>query len=294
MGLHAIFGCWYLTMSRVVRQSKFRHVFGKAAKKEFIYDNLKPTKSAWDSNKCQANGSFVAVQWDSRGGGSFGVLPNDKVGKYPSDLGLVSGHKGQVLDISWNPFNDSIIGSVSEDGNGRIWQIPDGGLEKTHLTDPVQSLVGHRRKVGTIHFNPTANNVVATSSADYTVKVWDVETGSANLSITGHSEMIQCLDWNRNGSLMLTTSKDKQFRLIDPRAQTIDTASGILMPFFDNDTNMLYLAGKGDGNIRYYEMTNDKPFLHFLSEYKSNTPQLGMAFRPKTACNVSVCEVGVV
>jgi len=332
-------------MSRVVRQSKFRHVFGKAAKKEFIYDNLKPTKSAWDSNKCQANGSFVAVQWDSRGGGSFGVLPNDKVGKYPSDLGLVSGHKGQVLDISWNPFNDSIIGSVSEDGNGRIWQIPDGGLEKTHLTDPVQSLVGHRRKVGTIHFNPTANNVVATSSADYTVKVWDVETGSANLSITGHSEMIQCLDWNRNGSLMLTTSKDKQFRLIDPRAQnivsthpshvgvkgsrclflgstgkictvgfgrtsdrqiciyderdlstkivsqTIDTASGILMPFFDNDTNMLYLAGKGDGNIRYYEMTNDKPFLHFLSEYKSNTPQLGMAFRPKTACNVSVCEV---
>merc|ERR1712188_204934 len=208
-----------------------------------------------------------------------------------------------------------------------------------------QSLVGHRRKVGTIHFNPTANNVVATSSADYTVKVWDVETGSANLSITGHSEMIQCLDWNRNGSLMLTTSKDKQFRLIDPRAQnivsthpshvgvkgsrclflgstgkictvgfgrtsdrqiciyderdlstkivsqTIDTASGILMPFFDNDTNMLYLAGKGDGNIRYYEMTNDKPFLHFLSEYKSNTPQLGMAFRPKTACNVSVCEV---
>jgi coronin-1B/1C/6 len=334
-------------MSRVVRSSKFRHVFGQTAKKESFYDNLKPTKSAWDSNKCAANGTFVGVIWDSRGGGSFAVLPNETRGKYPSDLGLVSGHKGAVLDIHFNPFNDNIIGSVSEDGNGRIWAIPDGGLGGNHLTDPVQSLVGHKRKVGTIRFNPTANNVVATSSADYTVKVWDVETGSANITVSGHTEMIQSMDWNRNGSQMLTTSKDKNFRLIDPRAgdgailhtgpshvgvkgsraiflgdtgkiltvgfgrtsdrqmciydsrdlstkivsQTVDTASGIIMPFYDNDTKLLFLAGKGDGNVRYYELVDDKPFIHFISEYKSNVPQLGMAFRPKTACDVSICEI---
>jgi coronin-1B/1C/6 len=63
------------------------------------------------------------------------------------------------------------------------------------------------------------------------------------------------------------------------------------MPFFDYDTSMLYLAGKGDGNVRYYEMVEESPYIHFLSDFKSSTPQLGMCFVPKTACNVSECEV---
>lgn len=29
------------------------------------------------------------------------------------------------------------------------------------------------------------------------------------------------------------------------------------MPFFDEDTSVLFLAGKGDGNIRYYEIVNE-------------------------------------
>lgn len=33
----------------------------------------------------------------------------------------------------------------------------------------------------------------------------------------------------------------------------IDTSSGIIYPWYDADLHMLYLAGKGDGNIRYYE-----------------------------------------
>ena len=43
-------------MSRtVVRASKFRHVFGKAVKKEDQYENIQSTASAPDSNLCDAN-----------------------------------------------------------------------------------------------------------------------------------------------------------------------------------------------------------------------------------------------
>jgi len=76
-------------------------------------------------------------------------------------------------------------------------------------------------------------------------------------------------------------------------SQNVDTAAGILMPFYDDDTNMLFLAGKGDGNVRYYEIVDDKPYIHYLSEYKSATPQLGMTMLPKLAVNVSACEINV-
>ena len=36
-----------------------------------------------------------------------------------------------------------------------------------------------------------------------------------------------------------------------------EQASGTILPFYDPDTHILFLAGKGDGNIRYYEVIAD-------------------------------------
>lgn len=41
----------------------------------------------------------------------------------------------------------------------------------------------------------------------------------------------------------------------------LDCSTGILMPLFDADTNMLFLAGKGDTTILYMELTDREPFL---------------------------------
>lgn len=72
---------------------------------------------------------------------------------------------------------------------------------------------------------------------------------------------------------------------------SIDNASGMLIPVFDGDTNVLYLAGKGDGNIRYYEWIDDDKGLHYLAEYKSSEPQRGIGFLPKRACTINEVEV---
>ncbi|KAK8117656.1 uncharacterized protein PG998_005937 [Apiospora kogelbergensis] len=70
---------------------------------------------------------------------------------------------------------------------------------------------------------------------------------------------------------------------------TLDSISGVCMPFWDDSCHCLYLAGKGDGNIRYFEYENDK--FEFLSEYKSGDPQRGLAFLPKRGVNVHENEV---
>jgi hypothetical protein len=330
-------------MSRVVRSSKYRHVFGNVAKKENTYDGIKPSRSAWDSNKVAASDKFIASIWDASGGGAFAVIDvnnRGKLGQFP----LVTGHSGEVLDIDFSPHNGSIIASVSEDCYGKVWAIPEGGL-KENLNTPVQTLSGHKRKVGTLNWNPIANNVLATTASDFTVKLWDVETGQVVNDVSGHADIIQSSGWDYWGKNYATASKDKKIRVVDPRAnqivgeveahygvkgmrltylgdkdklfsqgfsklserqysiwdprnlatalktENIDTSAGIIMPFYDNDTSVLYLAGKGDGNIRYYEIVDEAPYIHFLSEFKSATPQRGMAYVPKIAMDVSTCEI---
>jgi len=72
---------------------------------------------------------------------------------------------------------------------------------------------------------------------------------------------------------------------------SVDSASGLLLPFYDSDTNILYLGGKGDGNIRYYEVVDEAPYVHYLTEFKSNTPQRGLCMVPKRCMNVNDCEI---
>ncbi|RKP07623.1 hypothetical protein THASP1DRAFT_16790 [Thamnocephalis sphaerospora] len=329
-------------MSRFVRASKFRHVFGTVAKREACYDNVRVSNNAWDSNFIAVNAKYISVNWEAAGGGAFGVIPLANVGRLPPDQPLFSGHSSAVLDTAFSPFDDNIIASGSEDTTVMIWRIPEGEFEE-HQTTPLFTLQGHERKVGHVLFHPTAANVLASSSSDKTVKLWDVERGVERQTLDGHSEVIQSITWNYNGSLMATTCRDKKIRVFDVRTNqivqegpghagvkgsrivwmgdydrlattghsrysdrqlglwdthnmakplkmtSIDSSSGILMPFYDADVKMLYLAGKGDGNIRYYEYENDDLF--FLSEYKAADPQRGIAFMPKHALHVRDCEI---
>jgi coronin-1B/1C/6 len=332
-------------MSRIVRSSKYRHVFGTPNKKENCYDNLKVTRSAWDSNFVCASRENFSVIWESGGGGAVAVINYKNQGKVSANLPLITGHKAPVLDQQFNPFNESLLATASEDAYVKIWQIPREGMTK-NMDEPVQTLSGHKRKVGTTNFHPTSSNVLATSSTDFSVKVWDIEKGEARSTVEGHGDIINAVSWNYDGSQMATVSKDKKLRLIDPRAgtpiiaeaeahqgvkgsrviwlgrknklftvgfnktsereysiwdpanmaapvlqATVDSSSGVIMPFYDDDTSVLFLAGKGDGNIRYYEIVDENPYIHFLSEYKSATPQRGLCPVPKLAVDVNNCEI---
>lgn len=66
-------------LRRVVRQSKFRHVFGQAVRNDQCYDDIRVSRVTWDSSFCAVNPKFVAIIIDASGGGAFLVLPLQKV-----------------------------------------------------------------------------------------------------------------------------------------------------------------------------------------------------------------------
>ncbi|KAL6486820.1 hypothetical protein MHYP_G00034460 [Metynnis hypsauchen] len=330
------------------RSSKFRHVFGKAATKENCYDGVPITLSVHDNLLCSVNPRFIAVITECAGGGAFLVLSINHTGKVDPHHPKVSGHRGNVLDIKWNPFNDFCIASCSEDATVKVWDIPQHGVMK-NITVPWKELQGHSRRVGLIEWHPTASNVLFSTGYDYQVMVWNLNCPEPVVknpvrTISVHSDVVLSMSFNMDGSRLATSCKDKKIRIIDPRTGTLlretnckthkaskvlflgnlkmllstgtsrwnhrqialwdqedlsepsfqedlDGSSGVLFPFYDPDTHMLYIAGKGDGNIRYYEISSEKPYVHFLTEYRSILPQKGMGVMPKRGLDVCSCEV---
>ena len=101
-----------------------------------------------------------------------------------------------------------------------IWNIPVGGLTES-ISTPRVTLAGHGRKVGHVLFNPVADNILATSSADFTVKIWDISTGQEKIELKGHPEIIQSLAWSWEGNQLTTTCKDKLIRVYDVRTNKV-------------------------------------------------------------------------
>ncbi|KAK3527317.1 hypothetical protein QTP86_020241, partial [Hemibagrus guttatus] len=352
---------------RVVRQSKFRHVFGQAVKNDQCYDDIRVSRVTWDSAFCAVNPKFVAIIVDASGGGAFIVLPLQKTGRIDKAYPTVCGHTGPVLDIDWCPHNDHVIASGSEDCTIMVWQIPENGLTAP-ISEPVVVLEGHSKRVGIVTWHPTARNVLLSAGnesstyndgynsalkcqicpkrCDNVILIWNVGTGEALITLDDmHPDMIFSVCWNRNGSLICTACKDKKVRVIDPRKAKItaekdkahegarpikaiflsdgnifttgfsrmserqlalwnsknmdepisvhemDTSNGVLLPFYDPDTNIVYLCGKGDSSIRYFEITDEAPYVHYLNTFSSKEPQRGMGYMPKRGLDVNKCEI---
>lgn len=249
------------------------------------------------------------------------------------------------MDLKWNPFNDNVIASCSDDCTIRLWYIPDDGVPKKNINESILTLCEHKRRVSFIEWHPTADNILASAGLDHLIIIWKTTTGEPVRFINCHPDTIHSMSFNRDGSLLATTCKDKKIRIIDPRQclvisegighqgskaskvvylgdsgrlfttgfskysdrqwgvwsqhdlskpltiENIDSSSGVLFPFYDHDTKMVYVAGKGDGSIRYYEITNDSPWCYYINQFITGLPQRGLGVMPKRGLDVHKCEV---
>ncbi|KAK3510083.1 hypothetical protein QTP70_026813 [Hemibagrus guttatus] len=297
------------------RSSKFRNVYGKVANREHCFEGIPITKNVHDNHFCAVNSKFVAIVTESSGGGAFIIIPVTQSGRIDPHHPKVCGHQGNVLDIKWNPFHENIIASCSEDSSVRIWEIPDGGLRR-NMTEAILELYGHSRRVGLIEWHPTSSGILFSAGYDYKILIWNLEiaekdkklrvieprSGQVLQEASCKNHKVNRVVFLGNIKRLLTTGvsrwNTRQIALWDQEdlsmpiiEEEIDGLSGLLFPFYDADTHMLYLAGKGDGNIRYYEVTTEKPYLQYLMEFRSPAPQKGLGIMPKHGLDVASCEV---
>ncbi|XP_066145726.1 coronin-7 isoform X2 [Euwallacea fornicatus] len=293
-------------------------------------------------NNIAASAKFMAFNWD-HAGSSLAVLPIDDCGRKTKLMPLLHAHSDTVTDLDFSPFHDGLLATGSQDCLVKIWCIPPEGLTES-LSNPECIFSHKQRRVETVGFHPTSNFLLHSTSYT-TLTLWDLISEKELFSNSDHDEVIQSVSWKRDGTLLATSCKDKQVRIIDPRASSpcikqanshqsikdsrvvwlgdqdkilttgfdaqrlrqiiirdlrnfketektleLDCSTGILIPLYDADTGMLFLAGKGDTTIGYMEVTEREPYL-IEGIRHSGEQTKGACLVPKRALNVMQGEV---
>uniref|UniRef100_A0A8D1EEZ9 Coronin n=1 Tax=Sus scrofa TaxID=9823 RepID=A0A8D1EEZ9_PIG len=198
--------------------SKFRHTQGTVLHRDSHITNLKGLNltTPGESDGFCANRLRVAVPLLSSGG-QVAVLELRKPGRLP-DTALPTLQNGAaVTDLAWDPFDLHRLAVAGEDARIRLWQVPPEGLEEV-LTTPEAVLTGHTEKIYSLRFHPLAADVLASSSYDLTIRIWDLQAGVERLRLQGHRDQIFGLAWSPNGQQLATVCKDGRLRVYEPRS----------------------------------------------------------------------------
>jgi coronin-7 len=145
--------------------------------------------------------------------------------------------------------------------------------------------------------------LLATQSKDKQLRILDPRSGKCVVQCESHQGIKDSkVVWiNGSGNRLFTTgfSGDRRreitirdLRNLDAPQQnlTLDSSAGILIPLYDPDTNMCFLAGKGDRNVQFIELSDKEPFIIEGLKYSGEQTK-GACLVPKRVLDVMQGEV---
>ncbi|CAG00168.1 unnamed protein product, partial [Tetraodon nigroviridis] len=354
--------------------SKFRHIQGAVMHRDTHITNVRnlnlttPGECDGFSVNCQRMAVPLSIS-----GGQIAIFERSQPGRLPDGALPTIQNAVNVVDFCWDPFDTHRLAVAGDDAKIRVWRVPEGGLKET-LTEPELILQGHTEKIYSIRFHPLASGLLVSSSYDFTVRLWNLDSGDEVKVLTGHHEQIFGMAWSPDGRLLATVCKDGKVRIYDPRkspaplqegpgpeghrgarvvwacegkyllvsgfdsrsergvylypadslasgaiASThVDVSPSTLIPYYDPDTSVVILTGKGDTRVLIYEVVTEEPYFLDCSSFSSPEPHKvlsslvpvtsrispsrlclllslvqGLAFLPKTQCNVQDVEIAV-
>ena len=215
--------------------------------------------------------------------------------------------------IEWHPTAENILVSAGYDHLVIVWDVSRAtpvNIIECH-SDTIYSMSFNRWSLNWHHleivqctFDCFRNgSLLATTCKDKTLRILDPRTGAVvNKGPSHQGTKASKVTYLGGTGRLFTTGfskySDRQFAvwsekdLSQPvKIENIDSSSGILNPIYDHDTNMVYVFGKGDGNVRYYEVLSEAPWCSFLSQVISGEPQKGLGVMPKRGVDASSCEL---
>lgn len=204
------------------------------------------------------------------------------------------GHGKKVGILAWHPSANHVLASASVDHTIKLWDMEKGER---------QSIGVHSENILSMNWN-LDGSLLNTTCKDKKLRIIDPRSGEVTAEVAAHQgTKTQRSIWAKRRNQIVTvgfnsSSREREMMIFDAKKmdapllkKEIDTASGVMMPFYDDDTDMLYVGGKGDGSVRYYQLWDEASITTELDAYGSSQGAKGLCFLPKTALNVKECEV---
>ena len=205
---------------------------------------------------------------------------------------------GRLTNIQFHPLAADVV--VTANGTGKevkFWDITTG---ESKLELPAGA---HKGAISTMAWNRDGS-LLCTESKDKELHLFDPRQQSEVGHVVSHpspkggrSVWINKYDWIL--STGFTKDSVREASIFDPKMLTkgpletiqLGVSSSYIMSFVDEAIGVVYLAGKGDGNIRVFEMLPNKPLFNETIEWKASQPQSGLALLPRSEVDVKECEI---
>ncbi|KAJ3118881.1 Coronin-7 [Nowakowskiella sp. JEL0407] len=189
------------------KTSKYRNaVF--ACKKDDIYSlpSQYPVALSNDFTSIAASRDSIAYPTSLSSIAMFNILPTGRL----DNVSIVN-TPCPFTSLTFSPFNDDILATAGEDGNFRFWNVNAIEPQQT----PILTLGGYTKRIESINFFPASNVICALTQNN--VDVWDT-TNCKKLFEMNHPDLVQSFSFRDNGAAIVTTCKDKNLRIFDPRS----------------------------------------------------------------------------
>jgi coronin-1B/1C/6 len=210
-----------------------------------------------------------------------------------TEIQKFSQHTRKVGLLSFNKSCAEIIASADVN-SVHVWNILNAeSYSRIQFGDTPMSL----------DWNPNGS-LYGLTTKEKLIYICDPRANKIVVTAKGHDssrpQKMGFIDGDYFFSTGVNKSNERQLKLYDIRkvdngmtesvqALPIDTQTGIIYPYYDSDTGLLFVPGRGEGNIKYFEFSNGE--FKFASEYKTSNPQKGIAPFPKRAMNYNKNEI---
>lgn len=209
--------------------------------------------------------------------------------KYPLSLEWLGFDAGNQEEIEGGrvPGNYVALGCMSP--QIEIWDLDIintsepvavlGERLKTSKKKPKIGKKGHSNAVLDLSWNRHTQNILASGSADNSILLWDLESGSAKECLHHHTDKVQTLSWHlAESTTLLSGGFDTTCHLTDCRTKSSKSWSvggEVEQVIWDVTCPFNFLAGTSTGSVLCIDIRQEKP-LYTIAAHDHEVAGLAM------------------
>jgi WD40 repeat protein len=211
-----------------------------------------------------------------------------------ASVSTLKGHNHKIVSLDFHPYVNNLLLTTSGDLTAKFWDV--------EAESEVLSLKGFGDLVTSVTWNYDGS-LLGTSCKDRQIRLFDPRSNKvvfecpdvggtlgSKVEWLGQKDQIAVVGFDKMSErrIQLFDIKKGAQRLADFR---IDSSAGVLTPIYDQGTGVLALWGKGETSVKFFEINDQQPLIHPLTEFQSTVPQLGFVILPKTLVDVREVEI---
>lgn len=209
---------------------------------------------------------------------------------------VLIGHNERIYTVRFHPCASDILVSSSYDMTVRVWNLKE---ERDVLT-----LQGHEDQIFSLAWSPNGK-YLATCCKDQRVRIYEPRVSNQPKQVGAGPEGARGARvlWACDGKYLIISGFDsrseRQLTLHSTEnlsqgpitTISLDVSPSTLIPYYDPDTSLLLLNGKGDTRSFIYEVTTESPYFLECNSFVTSDPHKGLQCLRKIDCDVREVEI---